>query len=263
MEQDTVAMIPARYESTRLPGKLLLEETGKYLIQHVYENIASCDRIREVYVATNSDRISNAVQTFGGEVIRTGEHPSGTDRICEAAREVDAEYIVNVQGDEPTVSCDELHKLLDLLENGWKMGTIATEITSKETFFDPNNVKVVRNENEKAMYFSRAPIPWDRGEFSSVRNEKGKISVGVADPGNETSIPKQGLLHIGIYGFQRDFLLEWKNLPRGKLERLEQLEQLRALEQGVDIGVKLVDSAPIGVDTPEDYQKFLEQYDAS
>lgn len=250
----TAAVIPARYESTRLPGKLLLNKTGKYLIQHVYENVSYCDRIDEVYVATASDRIAEAVREFGGSVIRTGTHDSGTSRICEAASDIEAEYIINVQGDEPAVGCNELHALIDLMEEGWKMGTLVSEITSEKVFFDPNQVKVVMGEEGRALYFSRAPVPWYRDRFDG---EDLKVARGEERRGDQEDEEIEGFHHIGMYGFQRSFLREWNDLPDGNLEKIEQLEQLRALENGVDIGVRVVETQPFGVDTEEDYEAFL------
>ncbi len=245
--------IPARYASERLPGKLLLEETGKYLIQHVYENMVACDRVSSVYVATASDRIADRADEFGAEVIRTGSHDSGTERLSEAAGDIEENLILNVQGDEPEVGCDELHALIDLMENGsWDMGTLSTPIREASTLRRSSCVKVVTAPDGRALYFSRAPIPWDAARFP----EEGFPFAGDETFPDEIEV-EDGQLHIGVYGFTRDTLRSWNDLPPGRLEKREGLEQLRALENGLTIGVCQVENGPVGVDTREEYDAFV------
>ena len=248
--------IPARFESSRLPGKLLLDETGKYLVQHVYENASICDRVDSVYVATDSDRIASAVSSFGGAVIRTGTHPSGTDRLSEAVGQIEEDIVINIQGDEPEVACREIHALVDLMSSGrWSMGTLCTPITDPEVLRRSSCVKVVTSNQGKALYFSRAPIPWDRDRFSGSGFDPSSDTMDdVFDPSG-TTVPWK--LHIGMYGFTRETLQNWSSLQPGTLEQIEGLEQLRALEHGVDIGVAEVPEAPIGIDTQDEYDAFV------
>lgn len=251
--------IPARYESTRLPGKLLLDETGKYLIQHVCESATSCDRVDSVYVATDSDRIASAVSSFGGSVIRTGTHPSGTDRLSEAVEQIDEDIIINIQGDEPEVACREIHALVDLMTSDrWSMGTLCTPITEEEVLRRSSCVKVVTDRQGNALYFSRAPIPWHRqqGSTSGFDPSQDKMDDVLERSGNASPWK----LHIGMYGFEREVLKKWSSLSPGTLEQIEGLEQLRALEHGLDIGVAEVPEAPIGIDTREEYDAFVQRF---
>lgn len=250
--------IPARYESTRLPGKLLLDDTGKFLIEHVYEHASDCDRVDSVYVATDSDRIASAVSSFGGSVIRTGTHPSGTDRLSEAVEQIDEDVVVNIQGDEPEVACREIHALVDLMTSGsWSMGTLCTPITDPEVLRRSSCVKVVTGNQGNALYFSRAPIPWNRETF----NESGfdPLSDTMDHARNQSGQSSAWKLHIGMYGFTRDVLKNWSSLSPGRLEQIEGLEQLRALEHGVDIGVAEIPEAPIGIDTQDEYDAFVQR----
>ena len=234
----TVAIIPARYASTRLPGKPLLADTGKPLIQHVVEAAAAAETIEAVYVATDDVRIFDAVKAFGGRPVMTAAgHATGTDRLAEAAERVglaDDDVVVNVQGDEPEMdpaSIDALVRLL--LETGAPMATLAAPLSS-EAADSPANVKVVLAADGAALYFSRAKVPFDRD--------------GAAP---------QYLLHLGIYAYRKRFLAEYMALPPGQLEQAERLEQLRALQAGHRIAVAVVASASPGIDTPEDYAAFV------
>jgi 3-deoxy-manno-octulosonate cytidylyltransferase (CMP-KDO synthetase) len=241
----TAIVIPARYASTRLPAKPLLRDTGKYLIQHVYER--ACEsKAAYVVVATDDERIFRAVDSFGGNVVMTrDDHPSGTDRVAEVAQRLNADIIVNLQGDEPLIEPDTLDLLPQLLENdpAAEMATLAVPITSLEQWHDPNCVKVVRDSLGRALYFSRSPIPY-------VRDGKPQFQH-----------PSQLFLqHLGLYAYRRQFLQELAKLPPESLELTEKLEQLRVLALGYRIQVGVVPYAHRGVDTPADYQRFVELF---
>lgn len=242
----SVAVVPARFASTRLPGKPLLSETGRPLIQHVVESARRATRLERVIVATDDTRIADAVAAFGGECVMTrDDHPSGTDRVAEVAAGLpDAEIIVNVQGDEPEVSGAALDLLVNLLERDGDapMATLATPIRDEAIYRDPSCVKVVCSASGRALYFSRSPIPLHRD------------GLPAGGP--------FGLLHLGLYAYRREFLLKLAALPPSPLERTEKLEQLRVLEAGYPIAVGLVDEPAIGVDTPEDYRRFVERWRA-
>jgi 3-deoxy-manno-octulosonate cytidylyltransferase (CMP-KDO synthetase) len=241
----TAIIIPARYASSRLPGKPLLRATGKYLIQHVYEQACQA-RADAVLVATDDQRILEAVQSFGGRaVITRSDHPSGTDRVAEVARTLDADVIVNLQGDEPLIEPQTLNLLPRLLAQDAEadMATLAVPIRSLEQWRDPACVKVVRDEAGQALYFSRSPIPFVRDREPDFAAE-----------------PAWFLQHLGLYAYRRDFLLELAALPSAPLEILEKLEQLRVLAAGRRIQVGIVDHAAKGVDTPADYERFVHAY---
>lgn len=229
-----VAAIPARYASTRLPGKPLLAETGKPLIQHVVEQVRRCARIQRIVVATDDERIAQAVRGFGGEAVMTSpHHPTGTDRIAEAIRDVDCAKVLNVQGDEPEVDPEHLDMLIDLLD-GAEMATLAAPFEDPQDALLSSRVKVVIDRHHNALYFSRARIPYANGR----------------------SCP--ALLHLGLYGYSKAFLLRYVALDRTPLEQAEHLEQLRALEHGYKIRVGVVRKASRGgIDTPEDYAAFV------
>jgi 3-deoxy-manno-octulosonate cytidylyltransferase (CMP-KDO synthetase) len=241
----TAIVIPARYASTRLPGKPLLKETGKYLIQHVYEQ-ACRSRAAAVVVATDDERIAAAVEGFGGRVQLTRpDHASGTDCVAEVARRLDADVLVNLQGDEPLIEPATLDLLPDLLrrDRDADVATLAVPITSAEQWRDPNCVKVVRDACGRALYFSRSPIPFVReGQPDFARQ------------------PPLFLQHLGLYAYRRPFLLALSQLPPEPLEELEKLEQLRILALGRRIHVGIVREAGRGVDTPADYERFVQTY---
>ncbi len=238
----TIIVIPARYASSRLPGKPLLRQSGKYLIQHVYEQ-ASRRKAEQVLVATDDTRIAAAVESFGGKAIMTRtEHASGSDRVAEVAGAIDCDIVVNVQGDEPMVDPASLDLLATLLEKnrGCDMATLATPLLSIEDWRNPNCVKVVLDNHGRALYFSRSPIPHVRG------GEPGLDKPGL-----------QFLQHLGLYAYRRSFLLDLAKLPPHPLEQLEKLEQLRVLGHGRGIQVGIVAESSIGVDTYEDYERFV------
>jgi 3-deoxy-manno-octulosonate cytidylyltransferase (CMP-KDO synthetase) len=244
---EIVAVVPARFASTRLPGKPLLAETGKPLIQHVIEAAHRARRIDRVIVATDDARIFEAVVSFGGEVVMTrADHPSGTDRVAEvAAGLASARIIVNLQGDEPEISGLALDRVVSLLDEDPQapMSTLATPILSEAVYRDPSCVKVVRTEGGRALYFSRSPIPHHR--------------EGLPDP---TANVPLAHLHLGLYAYRREFLIRLAALPPSPLERAEKLEQLRVLEAGYPIAVGIVDEPSIGIDTPDDYRRFVERW---
>jgi 3-deoxy-manno-octulosonate cytidylyltransferase (CMP-KDO synthetase) len=240
----TAIIIPARYRSSRLPGKPLLKETGKYLVQHVYERACLARRVQEVIVATDDPRIAAAVEHFGGRAVMTRrDHPTGTDRIAEVARELDDDVIVNLQGDEPLIDPATLDFLPQLLlrDSGAPMATLAVPISSMEQWHNPNCVKVVCDDHGRALYFSRSPIPFVRGGQPDFAAQ-----------------PPRFLQHLGLYAFRRDFLLRLSQMPPSPLEELEKLEQLRVMAAGHPIAVGVVHRASIGVDTLEDYRRFVE-----
>ena len=242
----TVIIIPARYASSRLPGKPLLRQTGKYLVQHVYERACQARRADRVVVATDDSRIVAAVESFQGQVAWTRrDHPSGTDRVAEVARKLEEEVIVNLQGDEPLIEPASLDLLPELLarDSSVDMATLATPITSLEQLQNPNCVKVVCDNAGHALYFSRSPIPYVRDSGPTF-----------------TGQPCHFMQHLGIYAYRREFLLKLAQLPPSPLEKLEKLEQLRALAWGHGIAVAVVKQASVGVDTYEDYERFVQFY---
>jgi len=230
-----VIVIPARYGSTRLPAKPLVPLAGKPMIQRVYERAKLAKSAGRVIVATDDDRILNAVQDFGGEARMTRtDHRTGTERIAEVAAHVEGEIFVNVQGDEPLLDPAAVDAAVAALleEPAAAISTVAVPIRTPADIMDPNVVKTVLDFDDNALYFSRAPIPW-------VRDSAHKIHA-------------RHLKHLGLYVFQRDALLEYPTLPQGELERLEQLEQLRWLENGWKIRVAEVEHDAVSVDVPED-----------
>jgi 3-deoxy-manno-octulosonate cytidylyltransferase (CMP-KDO synthetase) len=241
-----VIVIPARYASSRLPGKPLLRHTGKYLVQHVYERALQARHAARVLVATDDPRIVAAVQHFGGEVVLTRrDHPSGTDRVAEVAARLDHDIVVNLQGDEPLIEPHALDLLIGLLQGnpGADMATLAAPLQSAEEYHSPHCVKVVCDDSGQALYFSRSPLPF-------VRDARPDFSAR----------PARFLQHIGLYAYRRDFLLRLAALPPAPLEQLEKLEQLRALALGCRLPVGLVDRPTLGVDTYDDYLRFVALY---
>jgi len=239
------AIIPARFASTRLPGKPLADINGLPMVWRVYERAGRARLVGEVWVATDDRRVYDAVKALGGNALMTSpEHPSGTDRIAEAAESIDAEIYVNVQGDEPMIAPElidaAVRPLLD--DQALNMSTAAKEITGPAHIADPSVVKVVLDERGCALYFSRAPIPFHRDAWA------GGIGGG------------RCLKHIGIYVYRRDFLLRYAKLAQTKLENIEKLEQLRALGHSERVRVVVTDYDSIGVDTPEDLDKVRSIY---
>jgi len=252
-----IVVIPARYASTRLPGKLLLELAGKPVLQHVYEQ-AQRSNAEQVIIATDSKEIVDAASKFSAEVVLTSQdHHSGTDRIAEVVRKnqlLDETVIVNVQGDEPLIAPDNINQVAQNLEHhsGASIATLSKAIDSWQDVFNPNIVKVVTDEQGFALYFSRAPIPWDRENFNNVLQ-------GIAKMQHLTQLQSNFYCHIGIYAYRAGFLNTYVNLPRSHLEKAEALEQLRALSNGykIHVGVTQHDQS-IGIDTLDDFQKVKE-----
>ncbi len=259
-----IAIIPARYGSTRFPGKSLALISGKPMIQWVYERTKRSRLVNRVIVATDDDRIAKAVAAFNGEAVMTSPtHPTGTDRIAEVAKSLDCSYVVNVQGDEPLVQPDMIDEAVAPLLNdpSIPMGTLCKKIEDREEAFDPNVVKVVFDEKEFALYFSRAPIPWDRDRWalmnqeSEVRSQKSEVRSKIS--GTESHMYK----HIGLYVYRRDFLLSYAGMSPMPLETIEKLEQLRALERGYKIKVVVTEHESFGVDIPGDLGKIQQHID--
>ncbi len=237
----TLCVIPARYASTRLPGKPLADICGRPMISRVYDRVKKAERLDDVVVATDDERIVEAVEKHGGKAIMTRkDHPTGTDRLAEVAtRYADAELIINVQGDEPLIAPSVIDGLVGAFDDDKElsMATVMTEITDEDEAKNPNNVKVVTDKNGYALYFSRSLLPYPR--------IAGKAKVHK---------------HIGIYAYRRDFLLKYAKLAPTPLEEAESLEQLRALENGYKIKVIETKEKFVGVDTAEDLAKVNEIY---
>jgi 3-deoxy-manno-octulosonate cytidylyltransferase (CMP-KDO synthetase) len=233
-----VVVIPSRFGSTRLPGKPLVTLSGKPMVQHVYERAKKAQTVHKVLVATDDQRILEAVQSFGGEARMTrSDHRTGTERIAEVAVHEPGDIFINVQGDEPLIDPVSIDAAVAALfeEPPAQVATVATPIRHANDIMDPNVVKTVLDFEENALYFSRAPIPW-------VRDTQQKIHV-------------KYWKHLGLYAFQRDALLEYPTLPQGELEKIEQLEQLRWLENGWRIRVAEVPHDAFSVDVPEDISR--------
>ena len=238
-----VVCIPARYASTRFPAKVLAQDTGKYLIQHTWEQARKAKLPQRVVIAADDERIVQAARQFGAEcVLTSANHQSGTDRIAEAVGKSDAGIVINVQGDEPQINPEHIDYLARLLldDPDAPMATLAAAFATREQIADPNVVKVIVDANGKAIYFSRSVIPYDRER------------AGVGDVSHY-------LRHIGIYAYRRDFLLGITSLPQTPLEKLEKLEQLRAIENGYTILVGKVEHTCEGIDTPEQYAAFVKR----
>ena len=235
-----LCIIPARYASTRLPGKPLRDIAGKPMIVRVYERAVQAKRVQDVVVATDDERIRTAVEEHGGRAVMTRtDHATGTDRLAEVAEKMtDYDLIINVQGDEPLIDPTVIDALVEpfLADARLSMATAKTLLTDEEEIANPNNVKVITDHAGNALYFSRARIPYARNEGANVYK------------------------HIGIYAYRRDFLLSYARMAQTPLERSESLEQLRALENGHRIHVIETDAVFIGVDTEEDLTAVNEEY---
>jgi len=238
-----VAVIPARYASTRFPGKVLAARTGKFLVQHVHERVSQTSSVDRVIIAADDDRVVEAVRSFGGEVVMTRrDHVSGTDRAAEVAAGLDESVgiLVNVQGDEPEIEPEHIDRLVGVLgeRTDCEMATLACPFPKDIDPTDPNCVKVVLDQAGRALYFSRSPIPHPR-------------ETAGQPPGYDW------LLHLGIYAYRRPFLETYHGLEPTSLEGCEKLEQLRVLEHGYRIAVGVVDRATAGIDTPDEYEAFV------
>ncbi|MBN1480612.1 3-deoxy-manno-octulosonate cytidylyltransferase [candidate division KSB1 bacterium] len=232
------ALIPARWASSRFPGKPVVPIAGKPMIQWVYERTKLATSISDVLVATDDERILHAVKKFGGTAVMTPSAlPSGTDRVAYVAKDLDVDAVINVQGDEPLIDPKAIDVLAQTLlaDSSTRMATLARKITETSELNDPNIVKVVVDNNNYALYFSRAVVPYAR----DVEKNAWLLHFPYYD-------------HIGIYAYRKEFLLELTELPISMLEQAEKLEQLRVLENGYKIKIGYVDAQPICVDVPED-----------
>ncbi len=249
------AVIPARLYSRRFPRKVLARDTGKYLLEHVWDRVVGCPGIDVVLVATDSREVLAAAESFGAEARMTSaDHVSGTDRVAEVARGLDHDIVINVQGDEPFLEHSDLQTLIALFEDGAAresgagapvvMTTLAIPRTDPAGFVDPNVVKAVVAADGRALYFSRAPVP-------HVRSDAG---------GGASADETEWLQHVGLYAYRREFLDVISSLPPTALEKRERLEQLRVLENGYGIRVGRTTSPHIGVDTEEEYREFVAEY---
>lgn len=238
-----LGVIPARFASTRFPGKPLVDIAGKTMVQRVYEQVKKATLITEVVVATDDARILDHVEGFGGKAVLTSaDHPSGTDRCFEAYQKMssDFNYVINVQGDEPFIKPEQIDLLAALLNGDTFIATLIKELKDQESLFNPNVVKAVINVKKKALYFSRSPIPHARNIADDAWLSQHKY-----------------FKHIGMYAYRTDVLEELTKLPVSQLEKTESLEQLRWLDNGYEIITAETKSETIGIDTPEDLQKAL------
>ncbi len=239
----TIGVIPARYASTRFPAKVMAKIAGKPMIQHVWEKARQCKELDDVLIACDHPDVFKAASSFGAKVRMTNpEHPSGTDRIAQAVSDLEFDIIVNIQGDEPFIDPKSIDALAALLKNDptCQMGTVIKEITDDADFMNPNVVKCVIDDQGYALYFSRAPIPFNRNAQAPTVMKRYK--------------------HLGLYAYRSDFLVQYKDWPKGVLESIEQLEQLRVLEHGVKIKTTTTAYESIAVDTPEDLIKAEQWY---
>ena len=240
-------VIPARLSSTRLPRKLMLRESGKTVLQHTYEGASQAKRPMGVCIATEDDEIAREVIGFGGQVVLTDSgFATGTDRIARVAREAPfagIEIIVNVQGDEPEISGEEIDRVIEVLEQDpeAQIATLAAPLRSREALENPACVKTVMSGDGRALYFSRAAVPHARTWDDAMLTEN----------------PPRFYQHVGLYAYRRDFLLNIDQVPPSRLEQTEMLEQLRFLDAGIKMAVGLVDHAVTGIDTRDDYDAFI------
>lgn len=225
-----IAAIPARYQSSRFPGKPLAVICGKPMIQYVYETVSNIETISDVYVATDDERIYHAVSDFGGKAVMTGKCACGSERVAQACGDIECDVVLNIQGDEPMIKPEMIHDLISAFDDpSVNMATLKKRITSHEDIENPNIAKLITDVNNNAIYFSRSTIPYNRDNLETVKYYK----------------------HIGVYGYKKDFLMKFAQLPRSPLECAEKLEQLRALENGYSIRVVETEYQSIGVDLPE------------
>jgi 3-deoxy-manno-octulosonate cytidylyltransferase (CMP-KDO synthetase) len=239
-----LGIIPARYNSSRFPGKVLVPLFEKSILQHVYERASMARYLTSTLIATDDERVFAAARAFGARVRMTrNDHISGTDRVAEAASVENADLVVNIQGDEPLIDPDAIDAaILPLVhDSDIQMGTLKKRIEEPSEIDNPNVVKVVTAANGDAVYFSRSPIPYDRDRLGDVPYYK----------------------HIGLYVYRSNFLMRYPSLPVGPLETTERLEQLRALENGYRIRVVETESECLGVDTPADLERVRELVEAS
>ncbi len=249
--QDFIVVIPARFASSRLPGKPLADIAGKPMIEHVWDK-AKLSGAKRVIIATDNEQVKTVVENFGAEVCMTSEkHNSGTERLAEVVEKLainDDEIIVNIQGDEPLIPPVIVAQVAEnLYQSQANMATLAVKITESEELFNPNAVKVVTDHQGFALYFSRAPMPWARDQFASIQSRAEANALEIMD---------YYLRHIGIYAYRAKFIKQYVSWEPSKLEQIESLEQLRALWYGEKIHVAIAKETPaVGVDTLEDLEK--------
>lgn len=240
----TIGVIPARYASTRFPAKVLASLRGKPLIEHVFKRVSQCQSLDEVLIACDHPQVLQVAEGFGAKAVMTDPaHPSGSDRIAQAIDGMDVDIVVNIQGDEPFIDPNTIDDLANLLKQdaACAMGTVIKVISDKEDVQNPNIVKCVVDEKGYALYFSRSPIPYNRH---------------AQEPDNLVYYK-----HLGLYAYRKDFLWQYKSWPKGYLESIEQLEQLRVLERGYRIKTVQTQYETVAVDTPEDLKKAELWYD--
>lgn len=232
-----IAVVPARYEASRFPGKLLQDLGGKTVIATTYQNVVETGLFSEVFVATDSEIIFNEIKNIGGKAVMTGQHETGSDRIAEAVQNIDCEIVINVQGDEPFLKKEPLEQLISVFENDKNseisLASLKIKITDEEEIQNPNAVKVITDLNGNALYFSRSVIPFHR----------------------EKSLKADYFRHIGVYAFRKEALLKFSKLPMSPLESLEKIECLRYLENSMKIRMIETDFVGVGIDVPEDLEK--------
>ncbi|SDG08673.1 3-deoxy-manno-octulosonate cytidylyltransferase [Epilithonimonas hungarica] len=232
-----IAVIPARYNSTRFPGKMMEILGNRTIITTTYQNVVETGLFDEVFVATDSELIFEEISKNGGKAVMTGEHETGSDRIAEAVKNIDCDIVINVQGDEPFLKKEPLKQLIDVFSNDDKkevsLASLKIQLKESEEILNPNNVKVVTDNNGFALYFSRSVIPFHRELSYNVKYYK----------------------HIGVYAFRKEALIKFSSLEMTPMEISEKLEQLRYLENGMKIKMVETDFVGIGIDTPEDLEK--------
>jgi len=233
----TIAVIPARYNSTRFPGKLMEVLGDKTIITTTYQNVVETGLFDEVFVATDSEMIFDEITRNGGKAVMTGQHETGSDRIAEAVQNIDCDIVINVQGDEPFLKKEPLKQLIDVFTNDEKkeisLASLKIQLKESDEIQNPNNVKVITDNNGFALYFSRSVIPFHRDLDFEVKYYK----------------------HIGVYAFRKEALIKFSSLEMTPMEIAEKLEQLRYLENGMKIRLVETDFVGIGIDTPEDLEK--------
>lgn len=232
-----IAVIPARYEASRFPGKLMQMLGEKTVIATTYRNVVQTGLFEDVIVATDSEIIGKEIETIGGKVIMTAQHETGSDRIAEAVQNIDCDIVVNVQGDEPFLKKEPLKQLISVFNDDHdgeiSLASLKIKITEPEEVANPNNVKVITDNHNFALYFSRSPIPFAR----------------------ESSVPTDYFRHIGVYAFRKSALLKFSQLPQKPLEIAEKIECIRYLEYGMKIKMVETDFVGVGIDVPEDLEK--------
>jgi len=236
----TIGVIPARYASTRFPAKVLADIAGKPLIQHVWEKAIQCQELDDIIIACDHELVFKRAHGFKAQVMMTDpHHPSGSDRIAQAVKDLKVDIIINIQGDEPFIEPQTIDALAVLLKNdpSTMMGTVIKEITDESDFLNPNVVKCVIDNKGYALYFSRSPIPYHRNKKATFGNLNYK--------------------HLGLYAYRKEFLMQYKDWPKGILESIEELEQLRVLERGIKIKTTKTNYESIAIDTPEDLEKAI------